>query len=106
MILGEQKPYLTAIIVLNPDEWAKLANQLNVNVAGTQINEPDIIKIVVDRIQKQMKNFPGYAKIYKIHNTLDPWDVENGLLTPTLKLKRNEITNCYQDVIDNLYEGH
>ncbi len=106
MVLGEQKPYLTAIIVLNTDEWAKLAIKLKVSPDSSQINEANVINVVTERLHAQMDDFPGYAKIYKFHNTLDPWTVENGLITPTLKLKRNEITNCYQDVIDSLYEGH
>jgi len=106
MVLGEQKPYLAAIIVFNPEEWTKLANELGTSPDSSQVNDENVINAVMLRLKAQMKNFPGYAKIYKTHNTLDPWTVENGLITPTLKLKRKEITKCYQDVIDSLYEGH
>ncbi len=106
MVLGEQKPYLAAIIVLNPDEWTKLAIELNISPDRSQLNDTNVINVITERIKAQMHDFPGYAKIYKIYNTLDAWTVENGLITPTLKLKRNEIMNVYQDTIDNLYEGH
>ena len=58
------------------------------------------------RIKEKMTDFPGYANIYRVHNTFDIWNVENGLITPTLKLKRNEICKRYSDIINSFYEGH
>jgi len=106
MVLGEQKAYLAAIIVFNPDEWIKLATELNISPDSSQVNNETVINIVNDKIKSHMHNFPGYANIYNFYITLDPWTVENGLITPTLKLKRTEITNVYQEIIDGLYEGH
>jgi long-chain acyl-CoA synthetase len=53
-----------------------------------------------------VKGFPGYAQIRRIAIVPERWTVENGLLTPTLKLKRDPIVAKHQDLIDQIYKGH
>jgi long-chain acyl-CoA synthetase len=53
-----------------------------------------------------LDNFPGYAKILRLSVAKEPWSIENGLVTPTLKLKRKSILDRYMDELDRLYEGH
>lgn len=106
MVIGEQKSFLSAVLVLNEDEWHKLAKALDLPADDTSLNNQEVKKVVLDRIKEQIKDFPGYANIYRVHNTLQAWNVENGLITPTLKLKRNVIQDHYSDAIRQLYEGH
>jgi len=40
------------------------------------------------RIAAATRDFPGYAVVRRVRATLTPWSAENGLLTPTLKIKR------------------
>ena len=58
------------------------------------------------RIAAQMKEFPGYAQVRRVTATLDPWTVENGLLTPTMKLKRAKVLEKFNAEIDGMYAGH
>jgi long-chain acyl-CoA synthetase len=91
LVVGEGKPYLTALVVLDPDE-AKKAGDVG-------------DKAVAARIGAQLKAFPGYAQIRRVAIIDEPWTVENGLLTPTLKLKRGPILERYRDRVESLYEG-
>jgi len=43
---------------------------------------------------------PNYMKVAKVIIIQDEWSIENGLLTPTLKIKRNELYNRYKDEMD------
>ena len=52
-----------------------------------------------------MKAFPGYAKIRRITLLIEPWTVDNGMLTPTLKLKRNVVQERYRQEIEQMYQG-
>ena len=52
-----------------------------------------------------MSDFPGYAKIRRVTLTLEPWSIENGLLTPTLKIKRNRIIEHHAAAIQSMYGG-
>ena len=62
-------------------------------------------KKVVSRIQVQLHDFPGYAKVRRVILTLDPWTVEDGLMTPTLKLKRAKVLERFADQIETLYSS-
>ena len=61
---------------------------------------------MLQRIAEQIREFPGYAKVRRVSLSLDPWSVENGLQTPTLKLKRARVFERYEKEIAHLYEGH
>ncbi len=105
MVIGEGKPYLSAILVLNPEEWIRLANSVVVDPyqRGT-LRDSRIHNKVIAQLRKLLAAFPGFAKIRRVHLTLDPWTVDNGLLTPTLKVKRNVVLEKYADAIRRLYE--
>jgi long-chain acyl-CoA synthetase len=53
-----------------------------------------------------MKEFPGYAQVRRVTASLEPWTVENGLLTPTMKLRRSRVMEKFQAELDRMYEGH
>lgn len=103
MVVGEGKPYLSAIVVLNPERCKFLFGEKDIE---SRINDESNNKKILDLIQEQLITFPGYANIYKVHSTLEPWTVDNELITPTLKLKRNKISEKYCDEIDVFYQGH
>jgi long-chain acyl-CoA synthetase len=106
MVIGEQKPFLAAIVVLNEDEWLKLARKLNIEANEDSLNSDRVKKLVIERVNKQLHDFPGYANIYQVYVTLEAWTVDNNMLTPTLKLKRNQISQQYDQKINAMYEGH
>lgn len=101
LVLGEAKPYLAAIAVLNDDEWAKAANDANIDPAGERAE-----KVLVQRIAQRIKGFPGYAQVRKVTVAKEKWTIDNGLMTPTLKLKRNVIVDKYKNEIEEMYRGH
>ncbi len=107
MVIGEGKPFLSCITVLNPDSWQQLAEQHGLNPDDPASLENDaVIKTLLDKINHQLHEFPGYANIYCIKATLDPWTIDDGLITPTLKLKRNELIDQFADDIARFYKGH
>lgn len=107
MLIGEGKPFLSSVVVLNSELWKPLlvANGLQQSEKACLTN-PKIIKVLLELIQSKLKGFPGYTDIYRIILSLDPWTVEAGLITPTLKLKRSNIINLFKNEINDLYKGH
>ncbi|MES9825514.1 MAG: long-chain fatty acid--CoA ligase [Candidatus Thiodiazotropha endolucinida] len=99
LVLGESKPYLSAIVVLNP-EHAQILGLNPGNISEQQLQE------LLARINNHLDNFPGYAKIIRVTVLGEPWSVENGLITPTLKLKRKNILERYAKEYDEMYIGH
>jgi long-chain acyl-CoA synthetase len=106
MLLGEGKPYLSVMTVLNGDQWKKLCAERGLNAAPATISSKQVEEILLSRITTQMKEFPGYAQVRRVSATLDPWTVENGLLTPTMKLKRAKVMEKFNAEIDSMYAGH
>ena len=57
------------------------------------------------RMRDALRDFPGYAKIRRVSLSLEPWSVENGLMTPTLKVKRGEVLRRYAEDVERMYAG-
>jgi long-chain acyl-CoA synthetase len=107
MVIGEGKPYLSALVVLNQDEWPATARQLGMAADDLEALNTDRVKeFILQRMDQQMDAFPGYAHIKSVQVLMEPWTVENGLITPTLKTRRNKVLEHYQLVIDAMYSGH
>ncbi|MDD2816154.1 MAG: long-chain fatty acid--CoA ligase [Thiotrichaceae bacterium] len=106
LIVGEGKAYLSALVVLNPEVWQSLATELQVSPEDAEaLKSKAVNKAVLARISARMKIFPGYAQIRRVLILQEAWTVENGLLTPTLKIRRNLIVQKYAAEIEHLYEG-
>ena len=94
ILIGEGRTFLSALVVINQGHHEKFLPQ-------NQSTE----KILLERISQQITEFPGYAKIRRVAIFKEPWTIENGMLTPTLKLKRTKILTHYKKIINKLYMG-
>ncbi len=104
LVIGENRPSLAAIVVLNPSQWKILADKLGVDAGDKdQLNSPQVKKILLDKIGYRLKEFPGYAKIHRVHATTEPWDIDSGLITATLKVRREPIIEQFSSEIETLY---
>ncbi|MDH5395485.1 MAG: long-chain fatty acid--CoA ligase [Gammaproteobacteria bacterium] len=106
VVIGEAKPYLTALITMESNKWKELAGSMSVSPNEESLKSDNVMAILINRINKRLSEFPGYAKIIRVHIVLQPWTIEDGLVTPTLKLKRSKIYEKYSNEINKLYEGH
>lgn len=104
LVLGEGKSYLAALVVLNPARWEEAAKAGGID--PVVLASPGAEKIVLERIAARMRPFPGYAQIRRAAISAEPWSVENGLLTPTLKAKRAQIFEHNATALARIYEGH
>ena len=107
MVYGEGRPYLTVLAVVNAAVWKQFAQVAGVRAdMAESLHDARIEQPALLRIAEQIKAFPGYARVRRVLLLTEPWSIENGLLTPTLKVKRNQVIARYQAEIDQLYEGH
>ena len=104
LVLGEGKPFLSALLVLNQDSWGKLLQSGQFTKDDLQSDKFN--EFVLARVAKKIEDFPGYARIRKVSISLDEWTVESGLVTATLKVKRPKVHAAFTDEIAKLYEGH
>jgi long-chain acyl-CoA synthetase len=107
MLLGEAKPYLSLIAVLAAEPWKMLAAEKRwKHDDPAALRNEEVKKLITQRVGAQLKDFPGYAQVRQVTLSLEPWSVENGLLTPTLKLKRPKVMEKFNAEIDAMYAGH
>ena len=106
MLVGEGRAYLAGLLVLNAELWKAFAESLNLNADdAATLQNPAVVKALKTRVNAQIKNFPGHTSIRQIHADLVPWTADNGLLTPTLKMKRSPIYQHYKSQIEALYSN-
>ncbi len=107
MVVGEGKPYLTALLVLNSRAWSALAKQWSLPAEGSAALADERLQQHIENLCRQsLARFPEYAQVRRFWVTLEPWTIANGLLTPTLKLKRPAIEHRFAEHILKLYVGH
>jgi len=107
MVVGEGKPYLSLLAVVNRERWEQAVRERDLPgawPAGLQL--PQAKAYALSRVAQQMRTFPGYARIRRIALLAEPWSLDNGLLTPTLKLKRNKVLEKHQQEYEKLYKGY
>jgi len=81
ILIGEGRPFLTLVAVTR------------------ETDEKNLIRRANDRL----KEFPRYIRVRRVVATREPWTVENGLLTPTLKVKRDRVQEKFDAEIERTY---
>jgi long-chain acyl-CoA synthetase len=107
MVLGEQRPYLAALVVLNAEEWSRERERQGIEGDGlpTSSSEPEA-RLLLQRIAAAVRGFPSYATPRAVWWTTEPWTIDAGLQTPTLKIKRPALEQRFAQEIEGLYAGH
>ena len=86
MVYGDGKNYLVALIVINREYKEK----------KEKINE------IINKINE---NLTLVEKIKKFYLLNENFSIENGLLTPTMKVKRNKVISKYKNILEKFYKN-
>jgi long-chain acyl-CoA synthetase len=104
LLVGEGRPYLAAVLVLHRKPWAELARGLDLDPNDpAALAHPAAEQAVLARTEAALHAFPGYARLRRVHLTVEEWTESNGLLTATQKTRRGKLLERYADAIDALY---
>ena len=120
VVFGEGQKFAAALIVPNftyIKTWFAQQNKLNFNLKqNNKQNKLDFttkeecikMKEVKDAISKEVKNYNTFfgetEQIKKFELVADDWTIENGIMTPTLKVKRKVVQQRYRNLIDSMFE--
>ena len=106
MVIGENEKHTAALIV--PDfvflrNWCKI-HHVEASEIEEMIVHPKIIERYEREVEKYNKDLDKVMKVKKFKLVGDNWLPENGMLSPTQKLKRKVILKKYKNLVDEIYE--
>lgn len=104
------KSFLVGIIGVDPENLKLFLdkNNINVNIEDESalkilFEDQEFKKLVLSKMNAKMVNLQGFEKLKNIHIDLEPLKIENGTLTPTLKVKRFIAKKVFHNEIEKLY---
>ncbi len=104
-VFGDNRPAIGCIAVLNAAEWTRLAASLKLDASAPEsLNSSAAQEAALQRIKDLTGSFPYYAQPRSVCLSLEPWTPENTLITPTLKIKRNQLAQHFAAQINAIYE--
>ena len=106
-LIGDNRKFVSVLISPNfkaLEGWAKL-NGVTVSGRPELVKDPKVQKLYQGIAEKVNGALAHFETIKKVTVVPDEWSVEEGELTPSLKLKRRVITEKYKDQIDTMYKG-
>lgn len=103
---GDRRPYCTALVTLELDATTKWARARNIPFADpvdltTRSEVRDLIGGYVDAVNREL---PAFEQIRKFAVLPEDFTMQNGLLTPSLKVKRREVEAKYAPQLEAMYE--
>ncbi|WP_446384201.1 AMP-dependent synthetase/ligase [Coleofasciculus chthonoplastes] len=121
MLVGQDQRSLGALIVPNLDalqQWAAAEN-VTLNLpnsdthkdsesfrTGIDLNSKEVQNLFRQELNREVKNRPGYRpddRIGQFALILEPFSIENGMMTQTLKIRRPVVTQRYRDIINGMF---
>ena len=105
-VYGDRKPYLVCLLTLDEEFLKKWMAKDPGNKSKIEINQnkelKDFFYSIIDEINKSLSQS---EKIRRLMLTSEIFSIENGMLTPTMKIKRHKVHDKYKEQLEGLYEA-
>ena len=104
MVYGDKKPHIVALIVPHPDfasDWAK-ANGRKPDMAAL-VTDPDFRKSISAAVDRVNTELSVIERVRKFILTAEPFTTDNGMMTPSMKIRRHVIRENFGDALEALY---
>ncbi|MDB4936664.1 MAG: Long-chain-fatty-acid--CoA ligase [Labilithrix sp.] len=105
MVYGDNKPFNVALVVANVDAVKKWGADNGVSESDPEklLANPKVQKLFKTELEHYGEKFKGFEGVKDFALIPEDFTPENGMLTPSLKVKRRKVVEVYQSVIDALY---
>ncbi|MEU0050602.1 AMP-dependent synthetase/ligase [Streptomyces sp. NPDC006309] len=108
VVIGDDRPCVGALITLDPDFLAhwRAALRIQGDVTGREAREENALREEISRAVASANSAVSRAESIRVHRVLqEPFAPENGLLTPSLKLRRAAVVRHYAAEIEAMYQA-
>jgi len=105
VVCGDRRPYIAALVVPDADAartWAR--NRGKPEGLEALCEDPEFRKLVSAAVDRANSTLAGVERVRKFALLPEPFSVDNGLMTPTLKIRRPLVQEKYRDRIEALWE--
>ena len=105
VIVADERKFVSALIVPDYKLLERYANEQGIIVGSREVlcKEPTVLKMLAERIETLQQDLAHYEKIKRFLLLTEPFSIENGELTNTLKVKRRVVYQRYATEIDKIY---
>ena len=103
MLYGDGRPFNVALVAIDVQRVGAWAAERELALGPDLAHHPRVIALVQEELAREGKDLRGYERPRAVVLTVEPFSIENGLLTPTLKLKRREVIARWGAALDALY---
>jgi long-chain acyl-CoA synthetase len=105
VVVGDNRPFVSALVVPLMSKLKEMAAQRNIENVEDQdlLTHPELLEAVEDCILEAQQHLASYEKVKKVKLLEEPFTIENGTMTNTLKLRRRKIEEKYRGVINEMY---
>lgn len=107
MVVGEGEKMPAALVQPNFEflrDWAK-RHQIDLGSQDQVVKNPQVIERFQEEVDQANEDFAKWEKIKQFRLTPDIWTVEDGHLTPTMKLRRKIVKEKYKPLYEDIYRG-
>ncbi len=105
LVVGDAKPYVTALLFIEHEFLGRLATSMH--TTPLKALESDKFKAMTAKfIAKLNKKLNHWEKVREYRVIADELSIENGDLTPSMKLAKNHLMGVYAEEIEGMYVGH
>jgi long-chain acyl-CoA synthetase len=107
VLIGDRRMFLSALIYPNYDVLKEYAdrNGIPYRTVSDLAKNPEIYEMIEQRIQATQKDMPNYERVRRFALLEQPLSIENGELTPSLKVRRKTVEERYGDLIESMYKS-
>jgi long-subunit acyl-CoA synthetase (AMP-forming) len=103
--IGDARPFNTALIVLDPEAARAVAADTGDDASRLEdvVEHPAVKAAVESAVEAANRRLARVEQIRRFRVLPDEWPADGDLVTPTLKLRRQEVLRRYRDIVEDLY---
>jgi long-chain acyl-CoA synthetase len=113
VLIGDRRPFNTALIVPNFDALKEVGAIQGISVGDLKdaaarealIDNEAIIVTIEAELKRLQRDLAAFERVRRFELLAEPFTVENGMMTPTLKVKRKVVEEKFKDLIEGMYAG-
>jgi len=103
-VVGDRQKYLTALITVDGDNVTAFAAERGIETDNLEdlLTHHEVVGLIEGVVEEKNQELASFETIKKFR-LVDEFTIENDLLTPTMKVKRNAAMERYADVVEKMY---